>query len=63
MDSDKLNFISTDATAQSRKMHLTQSFLCWHGKVPPLCAAFAHCVLDAFESGKKLCKGNTVGCL
>ena len=61
MDTDELDFVSTDATAQSRMYLLTYS--CAGMKRFPNCAAFAHCVLDVFESGKKLCKSSTVDCL
>ena len=51
MDNDELDFVSTNATAQSRRTYLL-TYSCADMEKFPDCAAFAKCVLDAFESGK-----------
>ena len=51
MDTDELDFILTDATAKSRRMYLL-TYSCADMENFPDYAAFAKCVLDAFESGK-----------
>ena len=51
MDTDELDFVSTDATAQSRMTYLLTYSCVDMGKFP-YCAAFAKCVLDAFENRK-----------
>ena len=52
MDTNKFDFVSTNATAQSRRTYLL-TYSCADMEKFPDCAACAKCVLDAFESGKR----------
>ena len=51
MDTDKPDFISTDATAQSMRTNIL-TYSCPDLERFPYCPALAKCVSDALENGK-----------